>query len=758
MKLKLFFFISASIICAHLFAQPQPEHNLVFDSLAKRWDEGIPLGNGWLGALIWQKGDAVRISLDRADLWDDRPMPEIDKLKFSWVVDQVKKNQYDTVQKLGDEPYEKYPAPTKIPAAALEFDLGKFGKVVSNELDIVRALSTVKFSSGVLFHNYIHATSQIGYFGFENLPQKNFSLNDVLPSLIIPEYNSEKNNSAGNSVEGQGLERLGYKKGTITKAAHSILYHQPTWNGNYYEVIVKWTMFSATNLVGQWAIAVNKPAFLPELSPSSKEPTGWASHLSWWKNFWSRSAVSIPNKMLEKQYYLEMYKFGCVARSNTPAISLQAIWTADNGKLPPWKGDIHNDLNTQLSYWPGYESNHLDLTSSYTNFLWKTKDENKRWTNKCFEVDGLNVPGVTTISGKPMGGWIQYSVSPTTVFWLAQHFYWQWKYSMDKKFFYSRLRPYYDGAMEYLLNMIDSNTHQLPLSSSPEINDNRKEAWFTRFTNYDLSLCRYAIKIKNEINENDTISAKHKRIPSLKFLPYFNINETGLTVASGLNLNVSHRHHSPYMAIYPLCLLDMNNKEDSIVIKKSLRHIESLGTREWCGYSFSWMACLYARAKEADNAVRQLQIFASNFCSPNSFHLNGDQRGGQYSSFTYRPFTLEGNFAFAQGIHELLLQNHNDVIEIFPAVPDEWKNISFNTLRAEGAFLISAKKENGVVAEVKIFSEHGGILKLKLPFRTWLVKGIDRRQILLHDDIAEMKTAKGQTIIFTNGYEQSHEL
>ena len=165
------------------------------------------------------------------------------------------------------------------------------------------------------------------------------------------------------------------------------------------------------------------------------------------------------------------------------------------------------------------------------------------------------------------------------------------------------------------------------------------------------------------------------------------------------------------------------------------------------------MSCLYARAKEADNAIKQLQIFAANFCSSNSFHLNGDQKGGQYSSFTYRPFTLEGNFAFAQGVHELLLQNHDDVIEIFPAVPDSWKNISFKTLRAEGAFLISAKKDNGVADEVEIFSGQGGILKIKLPFRTWIVKGANRSSISVHDSIAEMKTAKGQTIIFKNGYE-----
>ena len=174
-------------------AQPQPAHNLVFDSMAARWDEGIPLGNGWLGALIWKKENRIRLSLDRVDLWDDRPMPEIDKLSFTWVVEKVQQNQYDSVQKRGDEPYEKYAAPTKIPGAAMEFDCSAFGKVVYNELDIRTALSTIQFENGVRFFNYVHASKETGYFGFENLPSAGFS-----PALIVPAYNTGNAGVAGN--------------------------------------------------------------------------------------------------------------------------------------------------------------------------------------------------------------------------------------------------------------------------------------------------------------------------------------------------------------------------------------------------------------------------------------------------------------------------------------------------------------------------------------------------------------------------------
>ena len=741
-------------------AQPKPEHNLKFDSLAKRWDEGMPLGNGWLGALIWQKADKLRMSLDRVDLWDDRPMPEIDKLKFKWVVEKVKLNQYDSVQKMGDEPYEKYPAPTKIPGAAIEFDLNKLGKVVSNELDIKNGLSVIKFDNGIVFNNYIHAINQVGYFGFENLPtyaKASVGVEEMIPELMIPNYYSDKTGGSGNSVEGQGLEKLGYKKGTVVKTKNSILYHQPTWQNNYYEVLVQWFKVKENLVIGQWTITNNKPAVLLKPDFKLKEPTFWDTHIKWWHDYWNRSSVSLPDSILERQYYLEMYKFACVARSNTPPISLQTIWTADNGNLPPWKGDFHHDLNTQLSYWPGYASNHLELTAGYTNWLWKVKDENKRWTKQYFETDGLNVPGVTTISGKPMGGWIQYSMSPTTGAWLAQHFYWQWKYGMDKKFLLQKAIPYAGDIKKYLTNLLNKNDSRLlPLSSSPEYFDNSIKAWFKNYSNYDLALVHYLFFINNMLYLDSLTATKGGYgMVGLKKpnLPGFDINETGLTVAPGQNLDESHRHFSPYMAIHPLGLLNVDDPSQKEIINKSLRWIEKKGTRNWCGYSFSWIGCIYARAQEGDSAANMLRKFATNFCSINSFHLNGDQKGGQYSSFTYRPFTLEGNFAFAQGIHEMLLQSHKGFIEVFPALPTDWKDVSFKTLRTEGAFLVSAKKEASVITEVKIKSEAGGVLRFKLPFKTWIVSGVDRSKVTFDNGIAEIKTVKGQIIIFKNAFE-----
>jgi alpha-L-fucosidase 2 len=136
-----------------------------------------------------------------------------------------------------------------------------------------------------------------------------------------------------------------------------------------------------------------------------------------------------------------------------------------------------------------------------------------------------------------------------------------------------------------------------------------------------------------------------------------------------------------------------------------------------------------ARARDGEGAAEALRIFASAFCLPNSFHVNGDQSGKGYSNFRYRPFTLEGNFAFASGIQEMLLQSQKDTVRLFPAVPAAWQDVSFENLRTEGAFLVSAVREAGQVKEVIVFPEKGGLLPLDDPFkeRGFTLTGADLR-------------------------------
>ncbi|WP_447769146.1 glycosyl hydrolase family 95 catalytic domain-containing protein [Sphingobacterium faecium] len=712
MKSFLLTFLTMTIISYSLYAQPSSQHNLQSDHLASRWDEAIPLGNGMLGALIWQKDNTLRLSLDRADLWDERQAFQLQQHDFKWVQQKLDGGQYAEVQKWGDNPYGDNSYPTKLPAAALSFDLAALGKVVSNILDIKTATNTIRFDNGNIFTCFIHANKPIGYFEITGQ-----HIEAALPKLLPHQYAMVSDHGREVSVvDGQSLSNLGYIQGKLTKSLRRQLIHQPTYENRFYEVLLEWKEVSPNKLIGMWTVSNNEKANLTKEIQSKTTSKFTETHLSWWHAYWKQSAVNIPDALLQRQYYLEMYKLGAAARKGAPAITLQAVWTADNGGLPPWKGDFHNDLNTQLSYWPSYTGNRLAEAETFTDWLWKIRPANLAYTKQYFGVEGLNIPGVLTLSGIPMGGWIQYALSPTVSAWTAQHFYWQWKYSMDKKFLKEKALPYILESATYLLNITEvrNGKRYLPLSSSPEYNDNSTNAWFKDWTNFDLALAHFLFEAAAEVCEASDLNDEANAWKIIRAqLPDYAKNETGLLVAADVPMEHSHRHMSPYLSIYPLGLLDINKAEDQDLITKSIRHLEKLGTRAWVGYSFSWMACLHARAKEADQAVLNLQKFANNFCSTNSFHVNGDQKGGQYSGFTYRPFTLEGNFAFAQGVHELLLQNKQGYVELFPAIPTNWRNISFTDLRAEGGFIISATITNGQLDNLTIKAEQTGTLRLR---------------------------------------------
>lgn len=96
----ILFFLLTRLVAA----QPSSSYNLSFTDLAAQWDEAIPLGNGQLGALIWKKENTIRLSLDRADLWDERKAFEIEKHDFGWVQQQLKNKHYEAVQHWGDAP------------------------------------------------------------------------------------------------------------------------------------------------------------------------------------------------------------------------------------------------------------------------------------------------------------------------------------------------------------------------------------------------------------------------------------------------------------------------------------------------------------------------------------------------------------------------------------------------------------------------------------------------------------------------------
>lgn len=730
-------FALASCQAPELEVEPS-DSDLQYTNLATVWDEAMPLGNATLGTLVWQRDGKLRFSLDRSDLWDLRPAERYqgEHFSFEWVRNHILAKDYEPVI----DKYERSTcsvAPSKIPGAALEFDSEAWGEATSSRLFLKQAVCQVEWENGTRLQTFVQADRPVGWFVFENVPE------DFRLVLLPPAYQSGQ--SVGNGGLGDSaLDLLGYTQGQVTQEGDFITYHQKGWNDFYYDVAVRWQR-KGSRIVGAWSITSSlveeKAADEVKKALDQGVRKAYRRHLSYWKPYWEQSVVSVPDEVIQHQYDREIYKFGSASRKDSYPISLQAVWTADDGRLPPWKGDFHHDLNTQLSYWPAYTGNRLDEELAYINTLWNQRAVHKEFTRKFFGKDGLDVPGTCSLDGHAIGGWVQYSMSQTTGAWLGQHFYLHWKYSADREFLVERGYPYLRDVAVFLeqqSEVDERGVRRLEFTSSPEINDNRLEAWFPDFTNYDLSLTRFAFQAASEMADSLGLcdEAAHWREVETQ-LPDYAVDEKGaLAIAPSLPYRMSHRHFSHAMAIHPLGLIDISHgPREQQIVEATLEGLHAYGPDYWCGYSYAWLANLEARAQHGDAAREALRTFAQCFCLRNSFHANGDQSRSGKSKFLYRPFTLEGNFAYASGLQEMLLQSHTGIINVFPAVPAAWKDIRFERLRAAGAFLVSAEKRDGEITLLSVYSEKGGRLRIRHPQT---------------GEIIERETKAGERVIIIN--------
>jgi hypothetical protein len=66
-------------------------------------------------------------------------------------------------------------------------------------------------------------------------------------------------------------------------------------------------------------------------------------------------------------------------------------------------------------------------------------------------------------------------------------------------------------------------------------------------------------------------------------------------------------------------------------------------------------------------------------------------------------------------VAELLVQDHGDIVRVFPALPRSWPNASFAGLRAAGGWELAARADGGQVVALRVLAHRAGTLHLRYP-------------------------------------------
>ncbi|MBA2943074.1 discoidin domain-containing protein [Paenibacillus sp. CGMCC 1.16610] len=407
------------------------------------------------------------------------------------------------------------------------------------------------------------------------------------------------------------------------------------------------------------------------------------------------------SKALEVLFYqYGRYLLISSSRAGSLPANLQGVW--NNSNKAPWSSDYHFNINLQMNYWPAMVSNLSETMTPLIDYIESLRVPGRVSSEKYFGINGAWSVGVAQ---NPFGytspGWdFDWGWSPSSNAFIANNMWESYKFSGDVNLLRDRVYPILKETAEFWTQFLVEDGDGTLVSTpcySPEHGTISTGCAYDQQLAYDLftNYLEASATLGVDTTYRTEVQNKLNKLSPIQIGRYGQIQEWKQDIDDP---NDQHRHLSQLVALFPGKQINKSTPALLNAAKVTLEHRGDGST----GWSKANKINMWARAQDGTHAHTILEGQLMESTLKNLFD-------------THAPFQIDGNFGATSGISEMLLQSHMDNIDILPALPASWPKGSYADLVARGGFEVGADWKDARAISITIKSNKGNRAVVSYP-------------------------------------------
>jgi alpha-L-fucosidase 2 len=449
-------------------------------------------------------------------------------------------------------------------------------------------------------------------------------------------------------------------------------------------------------------------------------------------------------------YNFARYVLISSSRPGTQPANLQGIWNEDMN--PAWDSKYTTNINTEMNYWPAGSGNLWECMEPLSKMVRELTDQGTEVAREHYGADGWVFHQNTDLwrVAAPMDGpcWGTFTTGGA---WLSNQLFDHYLFTQDRVYL-EEIYPLLKGAVQFFLDFLIEEPGGKYLVTNPSTSPENPpkgpgyEYFFDEVTGfyYFTTICYGSsidMQILSDLFQNfsessellgrDNELARRARETREKLVPP-RIGKDGSLqewTEDLEQLEDQHRHFSHLYGLYPGNVISAKRTPQFTEACKVVLNQRGDGGK---GFSMGWKMALWARLYDGNRALKVFQSYLQNQCYPQLFARCGT------------PLQIDGTMGVAAGITEMLVQSHEDVIDLLPALPDEWSRGRFAGVCARGGFEMDLQWESGSITEVKLKSLAGRKCRINTGGKVTITESGNKiRYKSFEDGSVEFKTQAG---------------